>query len=49
VGITSKGLTLLDQLDKPVVELNKSLLSHMTQEDLRDLNQLLVKARKASE
>ena len=49
VGITSKGLGLLDQLDKPVVELNKRLLAHLTQEDLRDLNRLLVKARKVSE
>jgi len=49
VGITTKGLHLLDQLDKPVLELQKSLTSHLTQEELRDLNRLLVKARKISE
>jgi DNA-binding MarR family transcriptional regulator len=49
VGITSKGLSLLDQLDKPIADLQRTLLSHLTQEELRDLNRLLVKARKASE
>lgn len=47
VGITRKGHDLLDRLDKPVIELVHSLLAHMSEADLGEINRLLVKARKA--
>jgi DNA-binding MarR family transcriptional regulator len=46
VGISDKGLRLLDQLDKPVAELNRGLLSHLTNDELHELNRLLAKMRK---
>jgi DNA-binding MarR family transcriptional regulator len=45
VSITKKGLSLLESLDKPLMEVHKRQLRHMTREDLADLNRLLVKAR----
>jgi DNA-binding MarR family transcriptional regulator len=48
VGITRKGLDLLDRLDNPLNELVQSLLQHMSDPELADLNRLLVKARKSS-
>jgi DNA-binding MarR family transcriptional regulator len=49
VGITPKGLDLLGQLDEPIAELFASLLSHLTPDELLELNRLLVKARKVTE
>ncbi len=46
VSITDKGTELLSQLDTPVVELHQSLVSHMTNAEITQLNKLLVKARK---
>jgi DNA-binding MarR family transcriptional regulator len=49
VGITQKGLNLLEKLDKPIAESHTSILSHLTAEELLEFNRLLVKARKANE
>ncbi len=46
VKITATGLELLARLDRPVLELHKQLLGHLTREELTDLNRLLVKARR---
>src|ERR1700722_19590265 len=47
VGITEKGLNLLEKLDKPIAEIHASVLSHLTPDELLEFNRLLVKARKA--
>lgn len=46
VGITKKGLELLELLDGPLKQLNEELLRHMSDGELAELNRLLVKARK---
>jgi DNA-binding MarR family transcriptional regulator len=48
VGITRKGLDLLTRLDQPVACQTRRLLSHISNEELIELNRLLVKARQAS-
>jgi DNA-binding MarR family transcriptional regulator len=45
VSITKKGLALLESLDKPLTDLHKRILRHMSREELAELNRLLVKAR----
>lgn len=45
VSITKKGLALLDQLDKPLLDIHKSQFKHMTPAELAELNRLLAKAR----
>ncbi|QDV19682.1 HTH-type transcriptional regulator MhqR [Gimesia panareensis] len=45
VEITSQGITLLNEMDLPLRELHTELLGHLTEEELTELNQLLVKAR----
>ncbi len=45
VSITKKGLSILDQLDKPLTEIHKNQFKHMTGAELAELNRLLVKAR----
>jgi DNA-binding MarR family transcriptional regulator len=45
VQITDAGKKLLAGLDKPVVELHRSLLGHLSATELKELNRLLVKAR----
>jgi DNA-binding MarR family transcriptional regulator len=45
VGITKKGLELLERIDGPLTELNRGLLSHFTNDELGELNRMLVKAR----
>jgi DNA-binding MarR family transcriptional regulator len=45
VEITSKGLSLLKQLDTPVEEMHKSLVGHLTRTELKELSRLLEKAR----
>jgi DNA-binding MarR family transcriptional regulator len=45
ICITDAGLALLARLDRPVRELNKQTLGHLTPADLAELNRLLVKAR----
>jgi DNA-binding MarR family transcriptional regulator len=45
VKITAGGLELLARLDQPVRDMHKKVLSHLTQDELRELSRLLVKAR----
>lgn len=45
VEITSQGIALLNEMDQPLRELHTELLGHLTEEELTELNQLLVKAR----
>jgi DNA-binding MarR family transcriptional regulator len=45
VKITPAGLELLERLDQPVRDMHKKVLSHLTQDELRELSRLLVKAR----
>ena len=44
-GITSEGLNLLAQLDKPVHEAHARQLGHLSREQLRQLSELLRAAR----
>jgi len=43
--ITTAGLNLLRKLDRPVLDLHGQTLGHLTREELKQLNQLLEKAR----
>jgi DNA-binding MarR family transcriptional regulator len=45
VTITDKALDLLSRLDKPVDDLHKQLLGHLTHDELKELVRLLEKAR----
>ena len=45
VRLTQAGLKLVGELDKPVVELHRRQLGHLTKAELADLSRLLVKAR----
>lgn len=45
VGITKKGLQLLEQLDKPLSDIHKKQFKHMAAAELVELNRLLSKAR----
>jgi len=45
VALTKKGLDLLAKLDKPVQDLHKQQLGHMTKTELTELIRLLEKAR----
>jgi DNA-binding MarR family transcriptional regulator len=45
VGITKKGLQLLEQIDKPLSDLHKRQLKHLSAAELTELNRLLTKAR----
>lgn len=47
VAITDKGMDVLAQLDGPVLELHKTHLGHMTQQELNSLSELLTKARRS--
>jgi DNA-binding MarR family transcriptional regulator len=47
VSITARGLELLAKLDRPVLDLHRAQLSHLTPDELAELNRLLVKARSA--
>ncbi|MCA9099645.1 MAG: MarR family transcriptional regulator [Planctomycetales bacterium] len=49
VVISRSGLKLVDRLDKPVAELHREELGHLTREEMRELNRLLVKARQVAE
>src|SRR5262245_26969922 len=46
VRITPAGLALLERLDRPVLELHRRLLGHLTRGELAELNRLLVKIRR---
>lgn len=45
VAITELGRAVLAELDAPVESLHEKQLKHMSAEELRELNRLLVKAR----
>ncbi len=45
ISITSAGLKVLKQLDKPLAAVHRQSLAHMSAAELRKLNKLLVKAR----
>ena len=47
VSITPRGLKLLEELDRPVLDLHRAQLRHLTRDELAELNRLLVKARSA--
>ncbi|QDT36294.1 MarR family winged helix-turn-helix transcriptional regulator [Stratiformator vulcanicus] len=49
VKITSAGLELLASLERPVMDLHKQSLGHLSESELADLNRLLTKARSASD
>jgi DNA-binding MarR family transcriptional regulator len=46
--ITPAGLSLLDRLDEPVVEMHRQLLGHLSEAQLRNLIELLAAARSAA-
>jgi DNA-binding MarR family transcriptional regulator len=46
VKVTPAGLDLLARLDRPVLDLHRRLLGHLTRDELAELNRLLVKARR---
>lgn len=45
VAITDKAFALLDTLDRPVLDMHKALIGHLTRDELETLNRLLEKAR----
>ncbi len=49
ITITASGKRLADQLDKPILELHRETLGHLSKKEMTDLNRLLVKARQALE
>ncbi len=46
VRITPAGLDILARLDRPVLDLHRRQLGHLTRAELAELNRLLVKARR---
>lgn len=49
VRISKQGLALLKKLDGPVLEVHREQLGHLSEGEVRALNDLLVKARKAED
>ena len=47
VSLTSRGTTVLSQLDTPVNKLHSELIGHLSQTELNELNRLLEKARES--
>jgi len=45
VALTEKAVSLLQEMDKPGVALHEQLIGHLTRQELKQLNRLLVKAR----
>jgi DNA-binding MarR family transcriptional regulator len=45
VRITPAGLNLLEKLDRPVMDLHRRALAHLSRAELEELNRLLVKVR----
>jgi DNA-binding MarR family transcriptional regulator len=45
VGITTKGLELLDVLEEPLMDMHRKTLAHLDTGELAEFNRLLVKAR----
>jgi DNA-binding MarR family transcriptional regulator len=46
VEITDKALHLLRDIDEPLMELHRDLIGHLTRSELKQLSQLLEKARR---
>jgi MarR family transcriptional regulator, 2-MHQ and catechol-resistance regulon repressor len=47
VEITAKGIEILGRLDRPVLDLHKKLMGHLTAKELKELIRLLEKVRSA--
>lgn len=47
VELTEKGAELLTQLDEPVLEMHRTLVGHLTREELKELSRLLEKCRQS--
>lgn len=45
VEVTKKALGLLKKMDKPVNDLHKQLMGHLTRTELKELSRLLEKSR----
>lgn len=45
ISITEKGRQLTEEIRRPLLEIHRQNLEHMSEEELTQLNQLLVKAR----
>lgn len=45
VRITDKGLKLLERMDEPILDMHRTQLGHLSRPELKQLNQLLEKAR----
>ena len=46
VTITKAGLELLGRIDRPLVELHREQLGHLTRAELKAINGLMVRARR---
>jgi DNA-binding MarR family transcriptional regulator len=49
IEITEKGLQLVAKMDKPLMELHKSLMGHLSAAELKELSRLLEKSRESLE
>lgn len=47
IQLTGKGVELLDQLDKPLMDLHRNLVRHLTPSELKELSRLLEKCRQS--
>ena len=45
VGVTARGLKILENLDRPVLDLHRKLLGHLPRAELKELIRLLEKVR----
>ena len=49
IKINEKGTSILEEMDEPVLHVLKRLLGHLTKNELSEISDLMVKARKFSE
>jgi DNA-binding MarR family transcriptional regulator len=49
VKITRNGIAVLAKLDRPVLDLHKKLLGHLSGAELTELNRLLTKVRQRNQ
>jgi DNA-binding MarR family transcriptional regulator len=49
ITLTAAGRQLVNKLDRPIAELHRQTLGHLTKKEMTDLNRLLVKARQQLE
>lgn len=47
VTLTEKAVSLLQEMDKPGLAVHEQLIGHLTRQELKQLNRLLVKARES--